>query len=286
MKDMQQQVFLSGKTAVIIIIIVLLAAAIFLWTSSRKEKHQPSNTAPRVEQTGGTSLTNLELPALRPGEQVITHTAYSLSYNEEHEQANWVAYKLKGQQINSFNHARTDKFLEDPKVATGTAADADYKGSGYDRGHLAPAEDMDWSGATMSESFYYSNISPQVPTFNRGVWRRLEELTRFWASYYDSIFVVTGPVLKEGLPTTGSVSVPRYFYKVILEHNNNKTRAIGFVLPNKASSATLKSFAVSVDSVEQLTGLDFFPRLPDDVEHRIESDASIEDWQWTRKKKN
>jgi endonuclease G, mitochondrial len=233
-------------------------------------------------------LTNLELPAPVKGEEVIRHAGYTVSYNEKHEQANWVAYKLtRSGELRSASHARTDRFLSDPGVAAGSAANSDYEGSGYDRGHLAPAEDMDGSKVTMAESFYYSNISPQKPAFNRGVWRRLEELVRFWGSTYDSIFIVTGPVLTRGLATIGSnkVSVPDYYFKAVLQMKGGRAKGIGFLLPNEASAATLKRFAVSLDNLEKRTGLDFFPRLPDDVEAAVEKDADLDAWKWTRSRK-
>jgi endonuclease G len=90
---------------------------------------------------------------------------------------------------------RKDNFRSDPKVKTGSAALSDYKGSGYDRGHLAPAADFKWSATAMSESFYMSNMSPQVPGFNRGIWKNIESTVRNWAVENDEIYIVTGPVL-------------------------------------------------------------------------------------------
>ncbi|MFZ9657177.1 MAG: DNA/RNA non-specific endonuclease, partial [Crocinitomicaceae bacterium] len=154
----------------------------------------------------------LACPSLHPGEIILSHTAYSFSYNEEHEQANWVAYLLTKTHLGS-GVERSDRFMEDPIVSTGTATNADYAKSGYDRGHLAPAADMSWSETVMQESFYYSNMSPQLPGFNRGIWKRLEEQVRTWAEFYDSIYVVTGPVLSPELPKIGpnQVSVPKYY---------------------------------------------------------------------------
>ena len=287
MKHRPNQGFLSSRTAIIIVIIILLAAILFI-RNQKQEKHKPTEADADMQvphtETLSFSLTGMEIPTKRAGDQIISHTGYTLSYNEKHEVANWVAYKLTEQQANSSLYERTNHFMKDPKVPTGTADDGDYQGSGYDRGHLAPAEDMAWSSTAMEESFYYSNMAQQLPAFNRGVWRRLEELTRFWAGNYDSIFIVTGPVLTGSLPTIGRVSIPQYFYKVVLEYSNHEVKTIGFVLPNRASSATLKSFAVPVESVEKLTGLDFFPRLPDDVEHATESDPVVSEWQWTREK--
>jgi endonuclease G, mitochondrial len=286
MKQRLHQGFLSGRTVIIIIIVMLLAAILFLRNRQQQEplSSPGTNRQAQASEAQAPELTSLELPAPKEGEQIVAHRGYTLSYNEEHELSSWVAYKLTKQQTGLLDFERTNHFKEDPNVTTGTADDEDYQGSGYDRGHLVPAEDMAWSATTMEESFYYSNITPQVPAFNRGVWRRLEELTRFWASYHDSIFIVTGPVLISNLPTTGKVSVPEYFFKAILKYKNNEVGAIGFLLRNEASPATLKSFAVPVDSIEKRTGLDLFPKLPDDLEQEIESDPAINKWPWTRKK--
>jgi endonuclease G len=226
-------------------------------------------------------IANLEIPALKKGETVIKHKAYSLSYNEEYEQANWVAYELTAEETQG-NFKRTNKFIEDPLVSTGTADNKDYLHSDLDRGHLAPAGDMGWSAQSMAESFYYSNMSPQVPTFNRGIWENGEELQRAWAVENKSIYIVVGPVLTKGLPTIGpnKVAIPKYYFKVILDYNSPSIKGIGLLIPNGESSRSLKSFFVSIDSVEKFTGIDFFPGLPDDQEKLIESNVNLNEWSW------
>ncbi len=226
-------------------------------------------------------ITDLEIPKIASGDQVLKHTAYSFVYNETHEQANWIAYELTEERTNNV-YERTDKFLVDPLVTTGSATDKDYEKSGYDRGHLAPAADMGWSETTVAESFYYSNMSPQEPGFNRGVWKRAEELVRNWAIENKDIYIVTGPVLTSGLKTIGpnEVSVPEYYYKVILDYSQPDIKGIGFIIPNTSSQKELQIFAVSIDSVESFTGIDFFPRLPDNEEKIIEQTLCIECWSW------
>ena len=223
-----------------------------------------------------------ELPRRGAGEEVVRHAGFGLVYSEQYEQARWVAYELTAAETQR-RFERTDRFLVDPRVGTGTATDADYAGSGYDRGHLAPAADMGWSEATMRESFYYSNMSPQVPGFNRGVWKRLEELVRTWAVEYGAIYVVTGPVLQPGLPTIGphGVAVPRQYFKVILDAREPGLKAVGFLMQNASSSAPLAQFAVPIDSVERVTGLDFFPGLPDAQESQLEGKVCVPCWTWT-----
>jgi endonuclease G len=228
-----------------------------------------------------TTISKLEIPKINHKEIVISHTGYSLLYNETHEQANWIAYDLTKEETNKL-FDRTDKFIRDPKVKTGTANDKDYSGSGYDRGHLAPASDMGWSSTAMTESFYYSNISPQTPSFNRGIWKRLEELVRNWAIENNTIYVVTGPVLNNALTTIGAnkVSVPNYFFKVILDYSEPSIKGIGFIIPNTGSSEQLQLYAVTIDSVEKFTGIDFFPSLPDEQENIIEGTLNLKSWTW------
>ncbi|MHC1739271.1 MAG: DNA/RNA non-specific endonuclease [Ignavibacteriaceae bacterium] len=228
----------------------------------------------------------LEIPNLRGKDDLIFHTGYSLLYNEEHEQANWVAYNLTAEKTVSVIK-RGDKFIPDPKVVTGSAENQDYFRSGFDKGHLAPAADMGYSEVTMRESFYFSNMSPQNPSFNRGIWEKLEEQVREWAVEYKSVLIVTGPVLEVGLKTIGKnkVSVPDYFYKVILDTNSQKMKGVGFIIPNKKSQNTIGSFAVTIDSVESMTGLDFYPLLPDSVESKVESQIMFTEWGITKEER-
>lgn len=251
-------------------------------TFSTAQQETKTNDGERQYKTRSVTIRNLELPATRPGDKVIAHTGYSLVYSEPHEQAAWVAYTLTKQETTKL-YDRTDKFVPDPAVSTGSANNSDYSNSGYDRGHLAPAADMGWSQTAMAESFYYSNMSPQVPAFNRGIWKKLEELVRTWASEYDAIEIVTGPVLTDGLKTIGpdKVSVPRYYYKVILDYVEPDLKGIGFILPNAGSTEPLQHYAVTIDSVEKVTGIDFYPALPDEQEKVIENTLCIDCWRWS-----
>lgn len=250
---------------------------ILLWEDGSWEYKENFNLKKQLQL-----VQDLEIPQTDSNELIIEHSAFSLVYNESFEQAKWVAYQLtKLETVKLFE--RTDKFLPDPKVISGTAVDKDYKASGYDRGHLAPAADMSWSKTAIDESFYYSNMSPQVPSFNRGIWKKLEERVRDWAIEYDSLIVITGPVLEPGLKTIGTnqVAVPNYYYKVILDATSTDVKAIGFILPNEASSKDLQQFAVSVDSVERFAGIDFFYMIPDKFEELIEKTYCIECWSWS-----
>lgn len=229
---------------------------------------------------------DLELPRLRKEHQLVRHLGYTLQYNEKHEQADWVAYVLTREEtLGGFS--RTNDFSPDPSVSTYSANGEDYSGSGYDRGHLAPAADMAWSAQSMTESFYYSNMSPQVPSFNRGIWSRAEAFTRNAANENEKLFVITGPVLEDGLLQIGpnQVSVPRFYFKVLLDVVEPEYKAIAFIIPNQAGEYDLLHYAVSVDSVEAITGIDFFSALPDDWELKLEKETNLSLWPFGQEKK-
>ena len=214
------------------------------------------------------------------GNQIIQHTYFTLSYSEPHEQAEWVAYELTPHEV-SVNVEREGNFRKDPLVTTGSATLEDYRRSGFDRGHLAPVGDLNFNQEAMEESFYLSNISPQRRAFNGGIWSSLENRVRSWAAEKDGIFVVTGPVL--GGPVEESigpeqVTVPKYFYKVLLSLQGDQSEMIGFVLPNQKSQQDLRAFVEKVDNIEAYTGLDFFPALPDDLEERLEGEVAADGW--------
>ncbi|MEP3389410.1 MAG: DNA/RNA non-specific endonuclease [Reichenbachiella sp.] len=219
-------------------------------------------------------------PAYTQNDAIVEHAYYTLRYNEKTEQADWVAYTLKKVNLNNSKFKRTDNFREDPDVKTKSASPADYKGSGYDRGHLAPAADFAWTKNGMSESFYMSNMSPQQPGFNRGIWEKLEERVRDWARSNHEIYVVTGPIYHGKGEKIGKnkVVVPDQYYKVILELNGKEVKGIGFILDNEKSSKDLSVYAMSIDEVENATGLDFFPSIPDPLETEIEQTYNYSLW--------
>lgn len=214
-----------------------------------------------------------------PAKDLIIHSYYTLSYNEAYEQANWVYYSLTDSMILNGGEERSNKFKIDKLVASGSAKSSDYTKSGYDRGHLCPAADMGFSQTAMEESFLMSNISPQVPDFNRGIWKELETTIRKWAIKERHIIVVTGPIFKENNGTIGKeqVLVPGYFFKLIYD-TTDEPKLIAFILPNAKSDRPLTDFSVSVNEVEKQTGFDFFSQLPDDVETRLETNIQLAGW--------
>ena len=232
---------------------------------------------PEKEETFG----DLEIPestTKRP-EQVIIHAGYTVSYNPEWHIPNWVSYELTRDETEG-KLDRSDDFEVDPKVKGVCPSNEDYKRSGYDRGHMAPAADMKWNSTVMKECFYYSNMCPQKHSLNAGRWKTLEEKVRDWAQEDSAIVIVCGPIVDKGYNTIGNarVAVPQRFFKVILVPFLKKPRAIGFIMKNEKEELPLSSYAVSVDRVEKITGMDFFSALPDDVENSIESSNSTYGW--------
>ncbi len=211
--------------------------------------------------------------------QIVVHDNYTLSYAEKFEQAEWVAYELKKTDLSNANFERPF-FIEDNKVKTRSADWRNYKRSGYDKGHLCPAGDRKFSKSAFDETFLTSNISPQKHDFNDGVWNRLEQKVRYWATKYDGVYVITGGVLENGLATIGKekVAVPKYFYKVILDTNKGNYKMIGFLVPSVDSDKPLYEFVVSVDEIEKRTGIDFFPKLDDKMEAQLEKSSSYKNW--------
>lgn len=227
------------------------------------------------------------LPESSTGD-IIQHTYFTLSYSEEHEQAEWVAYILTRENLDKPWSDRQDNFMPDPKVKTGSATPDDYRGSGYDRGHLVPAADLSFDPAGMAESFYMSNISPQSRNFNQGIWRELEELTRSWAKKSKKLYVVTGPVLTQALKGTigeNEVSIPSAYFKVLLDISEPEMKGIGFILPNEVNYDPLYKFAVSIDEVEAKIGLNLFPDLMSpELEEALEANLNIDLWAFSKQK--
>ena len=220
------------------------------------------------------------LPRSTTGE-IVEHSYYTLSYSEPFEQAEWVAYVLKQEHL-TYDDRERPYFIEDPKVSTKSADWRNYRGSGYDRGHLLPAGDRRFSEQAYNETFYTSNISPQNKDFNAGIWNRLEQQVRYWCKKYGELFVVTGGVLEEGLPQIGDedVDVPRAYYKIVIKGSGDNTKVLAFLIPAVESQKPLQDFLVSVDEVEKRTGIDFFEIQPDAWQSRIESKVDAEGWKF------
>ena len=259
------------KITSIISLIVLLIIYFF----QQKNNDNTINT----EEIVAINNTNFNyLPTSTTG-QIITHNSYNLSYSEKHEQAEWVAYTLTNKDLINTNFKRP-YFNEDPKVRTKSAHWRSYKNSGYDRGHLCPAGDRKASKKLYDEAFFTSNVSPQKHSFNAGIWNKLEQKTRYWAKKHHHLYVITGAILEDNLKTIGKdkVSVPKYFYKILLDYTKPEIKTIAFLIPHKESKKPLYNFIVSIDEIEKKTGINFFPELPNKLEENLEATKNYKNW--------
>ena len=212
-------------------------------------------------------------------EQILKRKAYIVSYNKETKCPNWVAWLLTAEHSDG-ECPRDNAYYEDEEVPLPRATNEDYKGSGWSRGHMCPAGDNKWDETTMRESNLLTNICPQDKSLNSGVWNKIEQDCRKWAKKYGDVYIVCGPIfLNKEHETIGAnkVVVPEAFFKVIL-CLQGKPKAIGFVVRNNGGSKKRDSFINTVDDVERITGIDFFPALPDDIEDEVEAHANIKDW--------
>ncbi len=264
------------RTLVTLAILVVIYAILYIITPSVSSYYQVSGEEKIIA--------GLEVPLLEEGETLIIHEGYSLVYDEQIESAKWVAYHLTKDELYGL-FERKDNFRADPLIKTGSAVLDDYRNSGYDRGHLVPAADLSFSKQAMSDSFYLSNMSPQEPSFNRGIWADLEAVVRNFADQNGHIYITTGPIFYNLDDTEyigkSSVAIPDAYYKVILDYQEPELKAIAFILPNEGSSRPLESFATSVDEVESLVSVDFFPLVEDDIEENLEGSFNVALWDFS-----
>ncbi len=270
----------SGTIVRVGIFSAIIGGLFFLFNQFTAEEYT-------TEEATRSEVGDYYLPA-SASNNIIRHGYFTLSYSEEAEQAEWAAYQLSGEDLRKPWLERVDNFRPDPKVASGSATPDDYRHSGYDRGHLVPVADRAFSEEAMHETFFMSNISPQAPNFNKGVWRELEELTRSWAKKNGELFVVVGPVLS--LPAKGAIGdnevlVPAAYFKVLLDLKEPQLKGIGFIIPNEVTFEPLYKFTASIDSVEELTGFDFFGELlPPNLEEELEANYNADLWEFSKQK--
>ena len=270
------------KRVLFIILISIVSIALFLYLFYSNKKNTSNQIDINKEEKHIVNISLSKKFYLFPEQtknQILHYSKFSLSYNENAEQADWVEYRLYPNSIN-INVERRNNFRNDLKIRTSSASLEDYKGSGYDRGHLAPAKSMSFNEESMSESFLMSNMSPQLPSFNRGIWKKLEGQVRDWIAISDSLYVVTGPVLDTSLATIGvnKVLIPKAYYKAILRFYEGEVNGIGFLLKHEKSSRKVTDFKTSIDYIEKITGLNFFNLLDSVQQQKVESNNSFKDF--------
>jgi endonuclease G len=194
--------------------------------------------------------------------QYLCKTGYAANYSYTTKVSTYVVEKIVGSTLIK-STARKDDFREDPEVpAQFRSILTDYQGTGYDRGHMAPAADFMFDANMMSESFFLTNMMPQVPGNNRGIWKYLEEMTRYWAQTKGEVYVITGTIYTQPSKIIGKgVSVPSHVYKIVIDPKTGKTAS--FLFPNeKLDPKLIDQYAVSVLTIEQKTGINFSPTVP------------------------
>lgn len=224
-----------------------------------------------------------------PGrEQIITRKSYVVSYNPDTRQPNWSAWHLTAAHADGpykRKQLRIDgNYLEDELSVKGRQRLDDWQGTGgYDHGHMCPSGDNKWSLEAMRQTFFLSNMCVQNSALNQGPWEHLESTCRQWAKKYGDIHIVCGPIYystdyrKAG--HKGRLTIPDAFFKVVMRAGPNP-QAIGFIYENVSPAANdkISSHVVSVDEVERITGLDFFPTLPKKIEKEIEAHPDLSQW--------
>ncbi len=289
----------NALSSALIFLCVLFIGCIATYRMMREDGYfdeltQTGTTDEARQDSEGRSSSSIEIPLCRAtlsgkngdDHEVHTYLGFTLCYRESYEVSEWVAYTITRDELKKVT-GRTDDFRPDTLISTGSAELSDYRRSGYDRGHLAPAADMEWNEKATSESFLMSNMTPQTAELNRGLWKDLESAIRDWAERFGEVTVITGPVLEKPASeyrTIGknNVCVPEYFYKALLAETSSggkKTHiALGFIMPNEGCRGSIWDYAASIDEIEKRTGLDFFSLIPDSVENRIEKTADTSAW--------
>ena len=236
------------------------------------------NPTRKTTQDKSTSTSVNHLPKAQEKEYpIISYSGYEVMYNPEYKIPRWVKYELLASETDGEWSRKGLKFTPDPSVSLPQADDSDYRGSGWSRGHMAPAADFKWSSKSMIETFYFTNCCPQDLSLNSGQWQTLEKKVRDWANRYGSVIVYTGPIILDNVYGTigyNKVVVPDAFFKAILAGE----QSIAFVMYNHNNNENMQKCALSVDDLEALSGIDFFAELDDDFENRVEATYNLRNW--------
>lgn len=265
------------------------------------------------------SVTGYEIPHLNDQNVYADHYVtmdgvqilnYALEWDNTKRHANWVAFTFDTT-TSADNVKRTDAWSVDPKLpAEMQVQESDHKNDGFEKGHLCASEDRVYLKEANEQTFYYSNMSPQLNDFNGGFWGKLEARVQTWGrstadGVYDKVYVTKGGTLNKllknfkgttvngGTPTTDAngftihgLACPEYYFMAVLSQKDDVFHAIAFLVPHKEgmtrnpSSDELKEYVVSVDKLEEETGIDFFCNLPDVLENEVEAAYNLNDWAW------
>lgn len=259
--------------------LVFVGATLAWWQSCQKDNSVKAETIKTVDSN---ALLDVSIPTAQPG-AVIKYPGFTVNFNADKHIPNYVAWELTRDHVDG-PYKRSNNFRADESVI-GCPTPEDYRRSGYDRGHMAPAADMKWSRQAMDACFLLTNICPQSQHLNTWPWRKLEEATRRWAARDSALIVICGPILTDRITETigaTEVAVPKRFFKVLLAPYANPPRGIAFVMSNLVQPGGMQTAATSIDEVERITGMDFFAALPDDIEAQVEEQNNFNQWQRRR----
>lgn len=264
--------------------------------------------------------TNWEMPHFNVDNYFVAHTLtvsssdvlnYAYEWNATMKHAQWVAFSFDETTMKDVT-GRTDAWDVDPLLpADMQTSNANHTNDGFDRGHICASEDRVWSKAANEQTFYFSNMSPQLASFNQGFWLGIENQVRKWGraipGTYDKVYVTKGGTLNHLLKnftgnlkhldgqfpktdengfTIKGLACPQYYYVAVLSEKDGQYNAIAFLiehkegLPKNPTAAEMQAYVVSVDELEEKTGVDFFCNLPDDIENEVESASDISAWAW------
>lgn len=271
---------LMMKKILLIIIPVIVAICIYKINSNNipddnysSDKKHLSRNIHHFDNLDDVKI-NINIPS-----QIKKYTGFTLSFNRENHTPNWVSWELLDSEVDG-NTPRSDYFWHDDEIE-GCPSHADYKRSGFDRGHMVPAADQKWSKQAMEDCFVMANMCPQEGGLNSGAWNTLESHCRRWAKRDSAIIIVAGPIYE----TTDNqrlgksrVRVPSAFFKAVIAPYIPSPRGIAFIYPNMQSPGNMQHYCMTIDEVEKITNFDLFYNLPDDLEHTIESTCSFTDW--------
>jgi endonuclease G len=223
------------------------------------------------------------IPTNHLADTVLKHDYYVIGYSSKHKNPEWVLYNLTGNGADAHAAERSSSFRPDPKLPDRTDLSSDYVKTGYDKGHLLPAEDLNFSEQAMETSFFMSNISPQLPGFNRGIWKKLENNVRKWSTENEKLIIVTGAILSKEFDSLTTfigpkIEVPKQFYKIIIDYSEPEIKAIAFIMPNEKSSLPLSHYACTIKEVEVLSGINFFPTMREEFSVIYENQSDKNAW--------
>lgn len=223
----------------------------------------------------------MELPAYRDNQNIFEYSGFALLYDESKRIPTWVAYELTKDEADGQIGRSGKSFRADENVKVVQADNFDYRGSGWSRGHMAPAGDFKWDELAMWDTFYYTNCCPQNEKLNNGSWNVLENRVRNWARQFGSVYVVTGPIVGEnqgGRIGAHGIVVPDAFFKTVLTYYNEAYHGIAFVMFNNSTTQRISDSLLSINDLEEITGIDFFPALDDSIEESIENEVDLMFW--------